>query len=314
MPKPPSPQQGIRPHTPPDGQAKPKKAKRPRRRGPIAKSVIAAVQIGFILYAALLVTLVLLETRLVFPGAYLPESMTAPLNASAGIETVEYQSTDNLTLRGRLMERSGSDRFVLIFHGNAQKAMWLDGWLTQVAEAFDATTMIAEYRGFADDTTPTEKGVLSDCFAARNYLCNRFEKGPTDIILLGRSLGGGCAVAVAAQGGAAGVVLDRTFDCAVDIAAGTYPFVPVRLLMKNRFDSLSRITVYDGPLVSVHGTNDEVIPVQNGRRLFEKASGPKKWIEIKDFGHLKPMSEGVLQQLADELSRLQETQSVPTSP
>ena len=298
-------QQGIRPHTPPDGQPKPKKVKRPRRRGPLAKTVIAVAQIGIVLYAAFLLALVLLETRLVYPGAYLADSMPAPLNASAGIETVEYQSTDNLQLKGRLLERPGSERFVLIFHGNAQKAMWLDPWLMQVAEAFDATTMVAEYRGFADDTTPTEKGVLADCFAARDYLCNRFQREPDEIILLGRSLGGACAVAVAAQDGAAGLVLDRTFDCAVDVASGKYPFVPVRMLMKNRFDSLSRITVYNGPLVSVHGANDEVIPIKNGHRLFEKARGPKRWIEFQNFGHLEPMPDEMLQQIADELAKLQ---------
>jgi len=266
--------------------------------------MIAAFQIGFIAYAALLATLMLLETRLVYPGAYLPDTVEPPLHASAGIETVEYMSTDDIRLQGRLLERPGSDRIVLFFHGNAEKAMWLDGWLMQLSEAFDATSMIAEYRGFADDATPTEKGVLADCFAARDYLCQRFDKRPEDLILFGRSLGGGCAVAVATRGGAAGLVLDRTFDRAVSVASDQYPFVPVRMLMKNRFDSVARITVYDGPLVSVHGANDEIIPIDYGRRLFEKAGGPKQWIELENFGHLDPMPQPLLEQVARELERL----------
>ncbi|MEM1068667.1 MAG: alpha/beta hydrolase [Planctomycetota bacterium] len=303
---------GIRPHTPPDGQPKPKKKQRTRHRSPMTKAVISTLQFGFIFYAALVIALMLLETRLVYPGAYMGDDAGRQLNASAGIETVEYATTDRLTLSGRLLERPGSDRIVLVFHGNAQKAMWLDGWLLQIAEAFDATTMMAEYRGYADEKTPSETGVVADCLAARDFLCERFDKKPTDIILFGRSLGGGCAVAVAASDGAAGLILDRTFDSTVNVAAGKYPFVPVKFLMKNRFDSLARITVYDGPLVSVHGTNDEVIPVENGRRVYDRARGPKRWIQPENFGHLDPMPIELYQQIAAELNQMLDSEDEPT--
>ncbi len=266
--------------------------------------LIATLQIGFVVYVAILLALVLMESRMIYPGAYMPDSAKAPLNASESIETVEYRSTDNLQLRGRLLERPDTDRIVLFFHGNAQKAIWLDGFLMRLANAFNATTMIAEYRGFADDETPTEKGVLADCLAARDYLCDRFQKSPSDIILVGQSLGGGCAVSVASQGGAKALVLDRTFDSALSVAAGRYPFIPVRWLMKNRFDSLARITVYDGPLVSVHGVNDEVIPVECGRRLFEMAGGPKKWIELDDLGHLDAIPDELWNRIAAETNEL----------
>lgn len=298
-----APQKGIRPHTPADGQVKTKKKKRQRRRGPVTKVVIATLQFGIIFYAALVATLLLLETRLVYPGAYESDA-PRPLMADAGIVTVEYKSTDRLTLQGRLLERPDTDRILLVFHGNQQKATWLDGWLLQLAEEFNATTLMAEYRGYADDATPNEKGVIADCLAARNYLCDRYDKEPEDIILFGRSLGGGCAVAVASQGGAAGLVLDRTFDCIAHLAADKYPFVPVRYLMRNRFDSLARITVYDGPVVSLHGENDGVVPIENGRRLFDRAKGPKKWIQRESFTHFDAITPELYREIVTELDAL----------
>ena len=304
---------GIRPHTPPDGQAKPKKPKRPRKRGRTERAVIATLQFGLIFYAALVIALLLLESRLVYPGAYMKDDARETPLSDASVVTVEYKSTDRVVLKGRLLERPDSERFLLVFHGNAQKATWLDGWLTQLSHHFDATTLMAEYRGYADDTTPTEKGVLADCLAAQKFLCDRYDIRPTDIILFGRSLGGGCAVAVASQRGAAGLVLDRTFDCAADVAAQRYPFVPVRSLMRNRFDSLARITVYDGPLVSIHGVNDEVIPFASGRRLFERARGPKRWIELDDFSHFDPISNDLYMQITTQLDELMSESENPAN-
>ena len=101
-----TPTKGIRPHTPPDGQAKPKRPKRPRKRGRVEKVLIATLQFGLIFYAALVVALLLLESRLVYPGAYMDESEKAPLAAEAGITSVEYKSTDRVVLRGRLLGAS----------------------------------------------------------------------------------------------------------------------------------------------------------------------------------------------------------------
>ena len=80
-------------------------------------------------------------------------------------------------------------------------------------------------------------------------------------------------------------------------------------MMRNRFDSLARITVYDGPLVSIHGVNDEVIPIENGRRLFERASGPKKWIELEDFSHFDAIPTDLYHQVTTQLNELMQTQS-----
>lgn len=251
-------------------------------------------------YATILVALVVLETRLVYPGAYMETGYVQPNNR---IQTVRYTNSDGLKIAGRLLHQATDKPIVLYFHGNGEKAVWLDPWLIRLAEAFDANVMAAEYRGFGDDDqTPAEAGVLDDSFAARNFLMERYNVRADEIILYGCSLGGGCAVAVAADGGAKAIVLERTFDRMVDIAAGQYPFIPVNWLMRNRYDSISRLQNYQGPLVQLHGTTDELIPVAHAKRLFDSSpSESKQWIEVARLGHNDALPTSWLKEIAKRM-------------
>jgi fermentation-respiration switch protein FrsA (DUF1100 family) len=233
-------------------------------------------------------------------------SGTAPPLAYRGprIQTVEYESTDGVTIRSRLLELGPEKPIVLYFHGNGIKAAWMDSWIIRLSSALDANVMAAEYRGYDDDVTPTEKGVLADCFAARDYLCNRYQVAANDVILFGESLGGGCAVAVASQGGARALILERTFDRLIDVAAEVYPFVPVRWMMRNRFDSIAKLTVYRGPLIVIHGTSDTLIPISHARRLYDSArTRPKHFIEVDGLDHMELLPDQTLREIAATLEQ-----------
>ncbi len=276
--------------------------KRPKVRTPMARVAIAALKLIGLVYVGILIALVIMEDRLVYPGAYMEDNSEAsdqPL-----IESITYRSSSKIDLTGRLLERSQGKNFVLFLHGNASKAKWLDSWLIQLSSQFDATVMAAEFRGFEDDQTPSERGVIEDCLAARDYLCQRYQILPTDIILYGRSLGGGCAVAVASRGGAKGLVLESTFDRMSNVAAERYPLIPVRLLMRNRYDSAARLTVYKGPLVQIHSVDDTVIPFRFGKALFDSSRSPmKKFIEVAGVDHIEPMPTEVIADAATALQR-----------
>ena len=283
--------------------AAPKKKKRPRYRSPTRRAITSVIRIVVLGYTAVLATLVMMETRLVYPGAYFSDSPSRENPNDPTIETVEYASTDGITLRGRLLERPQSDQIVLFFHGNGTKAKWLDRWLVELSSQFSATTLIAEYRGYDDDATPNEKGVLNDSFAARDYLCQRFGKTPQDIILYGQSLGGGCAVALASQGGAKALVLERTFDRLVSVAGEKYPILPISLLMKNRYDSVAKLTVYKGPLVMLHGTTDKLIPIAHAENLYSSAACVQKhMITIDGLGHNDPLPSHSLREVVAKVN------------
>ena len=272
-----------------------------------------------IVYTAVLIALVNLESRLVYPGAYMPPTDTRDWPESdRTIQEVQYRTCDGLLLRGRLLEappnsnaltdsldnaQNGSvahqkKETVLVLHGNANRVVYLDDRMRRLAKYLNANVMAAEYRGFEDDHTPSEEGLKQDCIAAMDFLCDRYGLTPNDVTIFGTSLGGGCATTLAAQRGAKVVILDRTFDQLVEVAAEQYPIFPVRSIMKNRFDSISNLQVYRGPLIMIHGDQDEIVSIERGRNLFRAAScSPKHWIEVPGLSHMMTLSDETLGQI-----------------
>ena len=145
------------------------------------------------IYILIVLALMLFETRLVYPGAYLT---TRPPADGRLTRVVEYTSRDGNQIKGRLLEREGCENFVLFMHGNLSKAQRLDPWAERLSNAFDAVLLAVIV--VMNDLTPTEQGLVTDCHAARDYLCSTFGIKNSDIVLYGRSLGGGCGVALAA--------------------------------------------------------------------------------------------------------------------
>lgn len=251
--------------------------------GRLRRFAVATGRIIAMGYATVLVMLVVMESRLVYPGAYMDISPTNP----DGVQSVDYQSADGTKLVGRLYEQPDAEHTVLYFHGNGITAGRESQTIANLGALFNANVMAAEYRGFDSlEGTPNETDVIADSMAARDYLVDRFSVKPDQLVLYGQSLGGGCAVAVASDSGAKLLVLDRTFDKMVDVAQGMYWFVPVKYLMRNRFDSVARIQNYTGPLVQLHGNADQLIPIKHGKHLHDSApSKVKHWIVADGMGH-----------------------------
>jgi len=264
------------------------------RAGRVRRFVYKTALTALVIYALIIGALVLLETRLVYPGAYVT---TTPLTNGIRTEQVEYTSSDGNRLKGRLLKRKDCTNYILFMHGNFSKAQRLERWAERLSTAFDATVLLAEYRGYEDDLTPTEAGLIIDCKAARSYLCETFGTKNSDIILYGRSLGGGCAAALAAEGGAKALVLERTYDELVGVACRQYPWIPVRLIMRNQFDSMSKINRYPGPTIIIHGTSDDLIPIECARRLHQSSQSEHKLlIEVPGLGHNGSLPKQSLQQ------------------
>ena len=104
------------------------------------------------------------------------------------------------------------------------------------------------------------------------------------IVLVGKSLGGAVAVDLATEVAPAGLIVQSSFCSVPEMAAHHYPFVPGRMV-RTRMDSLSKIGTIDCPKLFVHSRDDEVVPFEQGRRLFEAAGGEKRFVEIAGAGH-----------------------------
>ncbi len=116
---------------------------------------------------------------------------------------------------------------------------------------------------------------------------------------MGRSIGGGVAVAMAERQGAGCLVLQNTFARLTDPAAQQFPWLPVRWLMKNRYPSIDRIQNYDGPVFSCHGTEDGLVPIDQGKSLFDAApTKQKEFYTLDGLGHNDMLPEGYWDALA----------------
>ena len=164
--------------------------------------------------------------------------------------------------------------------------------------------MLFDYRGYGrSEGKPSEAGVLADARAARAWLARREGIAESQIVLMGRSLGGGVAVDLAATTAPrAGARKHVHFDARR--GQTMFPLLPVRLLMQTKFNSVKKIANYHGPLLQSHGTADRLIPYSIGCRLFDAANQPKQFVPIPGGDHNDPQSEEYYRALSAFLDRL----------
>ncbi|HWP26737.1 MAG TPA: alpha/beta hydrolase [Xanthobacteraceae bacterium] len=216
---------------------------------------------------------------------YFPETLrTTP--AAAGLpeaEEVLLDTADGERVIVWHLPPRGGRPVVLYFHGNGGALRYR----VQRFRAFmrDGNGLVAlSYRGYGGSTgAPTEAGLLADAEAAYAFAAARY--APERLVLWGESLGGGVAVALAARRHVGRVVLEAAFTSAADVGAAVYWFLPVRLLMKDQFRSDQRIGQVKAPLLFLHGTNDNVVPLALGERLFALANEPKHMVRFPGGGH-----------------------------
>jgi len=247
------------------------------------------VRFAALAYASVILMLVWMETTLVYPAPQYPAGDWQAAKAY-GWEEVDFASTDGTKLNGwyrELPQSQGEPQAVVLYcHGNGENIAHNGAYLADLANQHRLNIFMFDYRGYGrSEGKPTEIGVLADGEAAQQWLAQRTKLPANQIVLMGRSLGGGVAVDLAARNGCRGLVLQNTFTSMPDAAARMYPWAPIQLLMKNRYNSLEKITRYHGPLLQSHGDADTLIPFDLGQQLHAAASGPKEFFVNKGLGH-----------------------------
>lgn len=201
-------------------------------------------------------------------------------------EDVHFTASDGTKLHGWYIPHPQPKAVVLFAHGNAGNITHRELLLRAMHNRLKLSVLIFDYRGYGhSEGSPTERGVLDDARAARTWLAQKTGLKETDLVLMGESLGGAVAVDLAADGGARGLILENTFTSLPEVGAYHYSWLPVRLFMRSKLDSLSKIGKYHGPLLMVHGNSDTIVPIAFGRRLFEAANEPKQLVVIPHGNH-----------------------------
>jgi uncharacterized protein len=216
---------------------------------------------------------------------YFPERRrTSP--SAAGLPEAEEIVLDTLdgerVIVWHVPPREGRPVF-LYLHGNGGALRWRDERFRALIA--DGSGLVAlSYRGYGGSTgRPTEKGLAQDATAAYAFASARYPA--TRIVLWGESLGSALAIAIGAENPVGYIVLEAPFTSAADVGARHYPFLPVRLLMKDRFRSDLHVGKVKAAVVVIHGDNDFVVPISLGKRLYGLIQAPKRFVNISGAGH-----------------------------
>lgn len=217
---------------------------------------------------------------------YLPDTSRPRLGplSELGFRETGLSTGDGLSLLSWYRPPDGAAPVVAYFHGNGGNIGYrADRMMRFAAQRFGM--LLLEYRGYGGNPgTPSEAGLYADAEAALDFLHS--EGVPAKrLVLYGESLGSGVALHMAAGREIAALILEAPFTRLADAAGYHYPFVPVSLLLRDRFDSLSKIGHVRAPILILHGERDRVIPVQFGRALFAAAPEPKEGWFSPDGGH-----------------------------
>jgi fermentation-respiration switch protein FrsA (DUF1100 family) len=246
----------------------------------------------FLLIAAfalfLLVTLWSCQGRLI----YFPDRGSEDLRALGlpDAESVRFRADDGTGLHGWFHPATAPARGLaaLVCHGNAGNASMRAQRLGDLSR-LGLATLVFDYRGYglSDDASPTEAGLQRDGRAALDWLLQRTGLPLERVVLVGESLGCAVAIELAARGpGApAALVLEAPFTSLVDAGAAHYPFLPVSLILRDRYDNLARIGEVRAPVLVIHGAEDHIVPVALGREVFAHAPEPKRLLVIDGVGH-----------------------------
>ena len=237
-------------------------------------------------YGAALLFLVSQETRIVFE----PPASLGPLRPAAPFEQVDLPRPDGERQFAWIMRhpRIGAP-WVLYLHGNdATVARRVNIVRCERLRGLGLNVLAPEYRGFAGlPGTPTEESVTADARHAYDYLRQTIGTDPSQVIVFGWSLGSAVAVDLASEAESAAVILEGAPASLVAIGERRYPWVPIRTVMRNPFESILKVDRIRAPMLFLHSPEDQVIPIEEGRRLFDAARAPKRFVEVRG-GHIGP--------------------------
>lgn len=256
----------------------------PRRLSTPMRILLALIATAGLCYGGAILWLMSQETRIVFEAGR-PLAAGRPAFPFA---QVDIPRPDGASQFAWVMEHPQARAWVIFLHGNSATVASRPN-IARYAGLRDLglNILAPEYRGFGGlPGTPTENGLNGDARAAFDYLVQSRRIPPTRIAIYGWSLGSAVAVDLASKVNEAAVVLEGAPASLVAIGAQMYPFFPVRLIMKNPFESILKVDRINSPMLFLHSPEDTIVPYQEGRKLFEAARPPKRFVDVQG-GHIR---------------------------
>ena len=223
---------------------------------------------------------------------------------SVDIEKVKITTSDNIELLGWYHEKNLKDfKTLIFFHGNAGS---LENRIHKLNHFQDMNInfLIIAWRGFSGNRgKPSEQGLYEDGKSAINWL---IKKGVSEknLVLYGESLGTGVATHLAQNKSFAGVILETPFTSMIDTAKKFYPYIPVNLILKDKFENYKKIKNINSPILVMHGEIDQIVPFSMGKKIYEIANKPKYSHFTKYDDHMMEYDENLVLALKSFLGSL----------
>ena len=228
-----------------------------------------------------------LDRQLIFfPSSEITQT---PADVGLHFEDVSFTTSDGTRLHGWFVPGAG-DHTLLWFHGNAGNIGNRVDNMLLFNRRLGVNIFIFDYRGYGrSEGSPSERGMYIDADAALEYLRSRGDIDLNNLILFGRSLGCAVAVEMATRYPAKALILESPFTSVDAMARRIRPllmwFVPPRWIVGSRFDSLAKIGGIQSPVMILHGSRDDIVPIDMAQDMFDAANEPKRFYAIQGASH-----------------------------
>lgn len=251
---------------------------------PFVSFVVKMVFILFLAYAAIVGLIYVGQGSLVYYPQIGRAITVTPASYGLPYEDVSVRTEDGESLHAWWLPAADARGAVLLFHGNAGNISHRIDYAVMFRR-LGYSTLLVDYRGYGRSTgSPSEEGTYRDAAASWRWLTDTRGFGARDIVIFGESLGGAVGCWLAAKHTPRALVITSTFTSAVDLGAEVYPFLPVRLITRFKYDTLECLSSVRAPVLVVHSRSDDIVPFSHGEKLFAAAREPKEFLEIRG-GH-----------------------------
>jgi fermentation-respiration switch protein FrsA (DUF1100 family) len=217
---------------------------------------------------------------------YLPDRaiIATPEKTGLEFEDIKLITKDGINISAWHIPAKGGRHTIVLSHGNGGNISYsLDH--IRIFHNMGLNVLAYDYRGYGKSGgSPSEEGTYLDAEAAYDYLVNVKRLRPENIILFGQSFGGAVSAELALRRKAGALIIDSGFTSVSDMGKKLYPYLPVKLLSRFKYDTINKIDKATIPKLVIHSPEDELIPYEQGLALFNKAAEPKELLQIKG-GH-----------------------------
>jgi len=262
---------------------------------------ITILLIFVLIYFFILISTYLFQRNLLYHPS---ENNYSGDKLNVSITKVKVTTQDDIELLSWYHNKDIDEHKTILFlHGNAGS---LENRIHKINHFKDMNVnfLLVAWRGFSGNKgKPTEKGLYEDARSAVKWLKSKGVK-ENNIIIYGESLGTGVATEIAQNKNFAGIILESPFTSMIDAGKDKYPYLPVRLLLKDKYESDKKIKNINRPILIMHGRVDNIVPFHMGKKIYELANEPKYSYFSEYDDHMMEYNEKLLKALKDFIRSL----------